>query len=62
MSQMGKWDLEVAVVGGFVMMMGRKKGGAREIMERKGAPSEVGSAVLGRTLRVRRMDLPLSTK
>jgi hypothetical protein len=59
---MGKWNLEVAVVGGFVMMMGRKKGGAREIMDRKEAPSEVGRVVQVLTLRERRMDLPLSTK
>lgn len=53
------------MVGGFVMMMGRKKGEARrarETMVRKEAPSEVGKVVQARTLRERRMDLPLSTK
>lgn len=46
-------------------MMGRKKGEARrarETMVRKEAPSEVGKVVQARTLRERRMDLPLSTK
>lgn len=62
MLRMGKWNLEVAAAGGSVKMMGRKKCGARVPMDRKEAPSEVGRAVPERTLRARRMDLPLSTK
>ena len=62
MLQMGKWNLEVAVVGGVVMMMGRKKCGARVTMARKEVPSEVGRAVPELMLRARRMDLPLVNK